>query len=400
MRPDDRAIARVKAVLAAVGVLTASLGGAFALGLVGTPSVVGVENRFGDVNQDRTMILTDLTVNNPNPIGVRLGDTTVNYTVHMNDVEMAKGSKAGLQVESGNSTLPFETRMLNDRIPPWWVSHIRNDEVTNVTIDATVRTGLLGNRSFDLDQRERVETDIISAFASNETRPVDGPESPVFENPVLYINSTDGEWGEVTDRETPIPMEFVVYNPQLEPYTITEVGYEISMNDIAMGEGTTEQTYVIPGGSAETIRTTPTIDNRNLDDWWVSHLQNDQRTTLRIDFYARVELPTGNEIRVPLDRLTYEQDFETDIFGTKNGSTGDGTTGSTATPTPTATSTDGGLLGDGGDATPTDTDSGLVGDDTPAPSDTPIPDETPAPEDTPTETDGGLIGSVMRALPA
>jgi LEA14-like dessication related protein len=399
MGPDDRAIARVKAVLAAVGVLTASLGGAFALGLVGAPSVVGVENRFGDVNQDRTTILTDLTVNNPNPIGVRLGDTTVNYTVYMNDVEMAKGSKAGLQVESGNSTLPFETRMLNDRIPPWWVSHIRNDEVTNVTIDATIRTGLLGNRSFDLDQRERVETDIISAFASDETRPVDGPESPVFENPVLYINRTDGEWGEVTDRETPIPMEFVVYNPQLEPYTITEVGYEISMNDIAMGEGTTEQTYVIPGGTAETIRTTPTIDNRNLDDWWVSHLRNDQRTTLRIDFYARVELPTGNEIRVPLDRLTYEQEFETDIFGTKNGSAGEGTTGSAATPTPTATGTDGGLLGDGGDATPTDTDSGLVGDDTPAPSDTTVPDETPAPDDTPTETDGGLIGSVMWVLP-
>jgi LEA14-like dessication related protein len=385
MRPDDRAIARVKAVLAAIGVVTASLGGAFALGLVGAPSVVGVENRFGDVNQDRTMILTDLTVNNPNPIGVRLGDTTVNYTVDMNDVEMARGSKAGLQVESGNSTLPFETRMLNDRIPPWWVSHIRNDEVTNVTIDATIRTGLLGNRSFDLDQRKQVETDIISAFASDETRPVDGPESPVFENPVLYINRTDGEWGEVTDRETPIPMEFVVYNPQLEPYTITEVGYEITMNDISMGEGTTEETYIIPGGSAETIRTTPTIDNRNLDDWWVSHLQNDQRTTLRIDFYARVELPTGNEIRVPLDRLTYEQEFETDIFGTKNESAGNGTTGSTATPT--ATSTDGGLLGDGGDATPTDTGSGLVGDD------------TPAPDDTPTETDGGLIGSVMGVVP-
>lgn len=398
MGPDDRAIARVRAVIAAVGVLTASLGGAFALGLVGAPSVVGVENRFGDVNQDRTVILTDLTVDNPNPIGVRLGDTTVNYTVYMNDVEMARGSKSGLQVESGNSTLPFETRMLNGRIPPWWVSHIRNDEVTNVTIDATIRTGLLGNRSFDLDQRRQVETDIISAFASDETRPVDGPESPIYDNPVLYINSTDGEWGEVSDRETPIPMEFVVYNPQLKPYTITEVGYEISMNDISMGEGATEETYLIPGESTETIRTTPTINNRNLDDWWVSHLQNDQRTTLRIDFYATVELPTGNEIRVPLDRLTYEEEFETDIFGTKNGSrAGDDATASTATPTPTAT--DDGLLDGDGDTTPTDTEDGLVGDDTPAPDDTPVSDDTPAPDDTPTETDGGLIGSVMRVVP-
>ncbi|TSD14282.1 hypothetical protein DP107_08505 [Haloglomus irregulare] len=385
---NDRAVARLQVALAAFGLLTASVVGAFAVGLVGAPSVVAVENRFGDVNQNRTIINTGLTVDNPNPIGVRLGDSTVNYTVLMNDVEMARGSKAGLRIESGNSTLPFRTRMFNERIPPWWVSHIRNDEVTNVTIDATVRTSVLGNRSFDLDQQQEVETDIISAFASDETRPVDGPSNPLYDNPVLYINSTDAEWGEVDRRTTPIPMEFVVYNPQLEPYTITEVGYDISMNGVPMGQGTTDETYVIPGGSTETISTTPTIDNRNLDEWWVSHLENDQRTTLRIDFYARVELPTGNEIRVPLDRLTYTQEFETDIFGTRNGTdTGDGTATpagtSTPTPTPTPTPTDDGLLDDG---TSTATDDGVV-------DDTPVPGATP----TGTATDDGLLGSLTRA---
>jgi LEA14-like dessication related protein len=396
---DDRAIARVKAVLAALGVLTASVGGAFALGLVGAPSVVDVENRFGDVNDEQTMILTDLVVNNPNPIGVRLGGSTVNYTVYMNDVEMAQGSKAGLDVDSGNTTLPFRTRMRNDRIPPWWVSHIRNDEVTNVTIDATVQTSVLGNRSFDLNQRKQVETDIISAFASDETRPVNGPENPLYANPVLYINRTDAEWGQVDRQQTPIPMEFVVYNPQLKPYTITEVGYDITMNNISMGSGATDEVYVIPGGSTETLRTTPAIDNGNLDEWWVSHLQNDQETTLRIDFYAKVELPTGNEIRVPLDRMTYVQEFETDIFGTKNES--DGTTGSTPTPTSAA---DDGEPG-GGDSTPSPTEAtdGLVGDETP----TSASDETPAttptepqgPAATPTD-DGGLIGAVMRVVPS
>jgi LEA14-like dessication related protein len=385
---NDRAVARLQVALAAFGLLTASVVGAFAVGLVGAPSVVAVENRFGDVNQNRTIINTGLTVDNPNPIGVRLGDSTVNYTVLMNDVEMARGSKAGLRIGSGNSTLPFRTRMFNERIPPWWVSHIRNDEVTNVTIDATVRTSVLGNRSVDLDQQQEVETDIISAFASDETRPVDGPSNPLYDNPVLYINSTDAEWGEVDRRATPIPMEFVVYNPQLEPYTITEVGYDISMNGVPMGQGTTDETYVIPGGTTETIRTTPTIDNRNLDEWWVSHLENDQRTTLRIDFYARVELPTGNEIRVPLDRLTYTQEFETDIFGTRNGTdTGDGTATpagtSTPTPTPTPTPTDDGLLDDG---TSTATDDGVV-------DDTPVPGATP----TGTATDDGLLGSLTRA---
>jgi LEA14-like dessication related protein len=392
MGPEGLAVARWKTVVAAVGVLTATLGGAFALGLLGAPSVVAVENRFGEVDAERTMVLTDLVVDNPNPIGVRLGDSTVNYSVHMNDVEMATGSKAGLQVQSGNTTLDFRTRMLNDRIPPWWVSHVRNDEVTNVTVDATVKTSVLGNRSFDLNQRQQVETDIISAFASDEPRPVNGPENPLYSNPVLYINRTDAEWGEVTPEATPIPMEFVVYNPQqLKPYTITEVGYELSMNDIPMGAGTTDETYIVEGRTTETLTTVPTIDNRKLDDWWVSHLRNDQTTTLRIDFYAKVEIPAlggdSEEIRVPLDRMTYVRTFETDIFGTKNASGGapDATPAGTPTPTPTGTTPEGidDATPDGVDDTPTD-GGGLLG--------TPSPLGTPTDAPTPTEDDGGLLG--------
>jgi LEA14-like dessication related protein len=377
---DDRGIARAKAFVATVGLLTASIGGAFALGVIGAPSVVGVENRFGDVNDNRTIIRTDLVLNNPNPIGVRLGGSTVNYTVRMNDVEMATGSKAGLEVQTGNSTLDFETAMFNDRIPPWWVSHIRNDERTNVTIDATVRTSLLGNQSFDIDQRKQVETDIISAFASDETRPVNAPDSSlggglVYSNPVLFVNRTSAEWGQVTQQETPIPMEFTVYNPNTKPYTISEVGYTITMNNITMGEGATEETYVVEGRTTETLRTAPTIRNGRLDEWWVSHLQNDQTTRLRIEFYAKIELDAiDKDIRVPLDRLDYTREFETDIFGTKN-ATGNAT-GTAATPTGTPTAT----------PTPESATGGLTGTDSP----TAVPDDS-TPPGTATPTDDGLV---------
>jgi len=381
-------------------VLVGAIGGAFALGVVGAPGVVAVDNSFGPVTNETTVVNTDLVVNNPNPIGVQLGGTDVNYTVRMNDVSIAAGNKSGLAIEQGNSTLAFSTEMRNGQIPPWWVSHIRNDEVTNVTIDATVQTSVLGNQNFDIQQRQQVETDIIGQFNSDETRPVNGPSNPLYSNPVLYVNETRGEWGEVTEAETPIPMAFVVYNPQLEPYTVTEVGYEVTMNGVAVGEGVTERPYVIEGGATETIETTPVIRNERLDDWWVTHLENDQVTQLRIDFYARVELPTGTEIRVPLDELAYERTIETDIFGNKEESAVDGSDGSTATPTDEGTATDDGT------ATPTPTDDGLISTDdgtaTPTPTDadtatpTPTPTSTPAPTSTPTPTptptdDGGLI---------
>jgi LEA14-like dessication related protein len=349
--------------------------GGFSLGLLGAPSVGDVQNQFGDVTDETTQIHTDLVVENPNPIGVSLGDVTVSYDVKMNDVEMANGTKEGVSVASGNSTVELTTNMQNDRIPPWWVSHVRNGEQTTVRIDASVRSGTLG-RTFDAPPVERqVETDVISQFNSSETRPVNASQ-PFVSDPVAYVNETSAQWGEVTEAETPIDMRFVVYNPKTMPLAISEIGYTITMNNITVGEGTSDREHVIEGHSSETIRTETAIRNGKLDDWWVSHLENEQVTQLRIDFYAKMEFG-GETFRVPLDDLTYTKTIETDIFGNKNGSgaddgganetTEDGdssedttTEGETATEEETTTETT-----DSNETTTTDDDSvlglGLVG---------------------------------------
>jgi len=341
---DVRALflgSKLKAVATALGVVVASAGVAFGAGVIGTPGVVAVENRFGDVSNRTTVIKTDMVVSNPNPIGVQLSDTRINYTVGMNNVSIAAGDKEGVGVDPGNTTLNFTTQMQNTKIPDWWVTHVRNDERTTVDIDARARTGLLGGRVFPFEQTKRIETDIIGQFNSDERRPVNSPQTqPGTENPVLFVEETRASYGTVTDAETPIDMRFTLYNPKLQPYTITEVGYEITMNGVDVGAGATDDDYavVIPPDDTETLDTRTAIANAKLDDWWVSHLENNQVTDLRIDFYAKVELPTGNEARVPLDQLTYENRIETDIFGNKdenentNGDP-DGTT-PTATPTP------------------------------------------------------------------
>jgi len=344
---------RLKAAVTALLVVTATVGGAWALGVVGTPNVASVDNRFGDANQQRTVIHTDLVVNNPNPVGVQLDDTRVNYTIAMNNVSIANGTKRGLQVDPGNTTLEFSTQMRNEKIPAWWVTHVRNGERTEVQIDAQARTGLLGGRVFPFEETKEVETDIIGQFNSNETRPVNAERPPpTADNPVLYVNSTRASWGRATETETPIDMRFEIYNPNLQPYTVTEIGYEISMNGIQVGEGQTRESpaIIIPSQSTETLDTWTVIDNPTLDEWWVSHLQNDQVTDLRIDFYAVVELPGGQTVRAPLDELTYEKRIETDVFGNENESRDGGSGTPTTAPTATPTESDGIVT------TPTDTE--------------------------------------------
>ncbi|SFL11351.1 LEA14-like dessication related protein [Halogranum rubrum] len=371
---------KLKVGVIVVVLLVGTLGGAVALGAVGTPSVSGVENRFGGVNETSTVIESDLHVSNPNPLGVALGGLSADYAVSMNGVEMAHGVKSGVDIDRGNSTLPFSTTMDNERIPAWWVSHIRNGESTTLTVDASVHSSLL-DYSFGAPKVERtVETDLISAFNSTETRPVNA-DAPVVSDPVLYVNETSAQWGEVNESVTPIDMDFTMYNPKAFPVPVSEIGYTITMNDVTVGNGTSAQGYVIPAGGQRTVETRTLVENERLDEWWVTHLERNQRTDLEIDFYAKVRV-TGETIRIPLDEMTYTETIETDMFGTKVEATGQtnvtsesNESASTPEPTVTTTSTDGGSDSTTPTATPTDTASA-----------------TPTPEsgETTTEDDGLL----------
>jgi LEA14-like dessication related protein len=274
--------------------------------------------------------------------------------------------------------------MANERIPAWWVSHVRNDERTTVRIDASVHSSTLG-RSVDLPQRRTVETDLIGQFRSTADRPVNA-DLPLVSDPVLVIRETDAQWGNVTDRRTPIDASMTVYNPKTVPYVVTEIGYNVTMNGVPVGNGTTDRAHAIPGRSERTVGTTVAIDNRRLDEWWVSHLRNDQVSELRIDFHATVRLPDGSTVRVPLDALTYTETIETDVFGTKNASSNGSTGSSASTATP------------GGSTTTPETTTGAAtaADDTATDGDVPTSDDTPTERDTgtatrTTTTDGGLL---------
>ncbi|WP_424018311.1 LEA type 2 family protein [Halorientalis pallida] len=367
------------------------------LGVIGVPGVGAVENRFGSVNNSTTVIETDMVVTNPNPVGVSLSGTTVNYTVQMNDVSMATGQKEGLSIDSGNSTLSFRTYMQNDRIPPWWHSHIENRERTEVVIDAVVRSGLLGGRRISLPQKRTIETDLIGQFNSSETRPIEAGRS-FPSDPILFVNETSARWdrADLSRERTPIAMSFRAYNPKQYPYAISELGYTITMNDVQVGEGSSQDVATILPRTTQRIRADVAIRNRNLDDWWVTHLRNGQVTELEIQFYAVVDpaddavgggLGGTGSFRIPLDPLDYRTTIETDMFGTKNESasgssdsgSGDGEGGQTTPTAPTDGSPDGGSSetttdegsttetadgtdGDtGGSVTTTDDDGGLLG---------------------------------------
>ncbi|WP_439026164.1 LEA type 2 family protein [Haloarchaeobius sp. DT45] len=302
----------VVSLVVIVGLLVAVVG-------VGAPSVDGVENRFGDVNESTTVVVSEIGVHNPNPIGSGFLDVTADYEIGMNGITMATGRKENIQTPPGNSTLELRTDLQNEKIPAWWASHIQNDEQTQVAIDARLNAGLVG-RSFSVPTQKRsIQTDMLSSFNSTETREVNA-DQPLVSDPVLYVNETAGQWGNATNETTPIVLDFYIYNPKPYPIPISQIDYAIFMNELTVGNGTNTQEYVLQPGEVTQVRTVTRIENDRLDEWWVTHVQNDQVTQLRIEFDATLEV-SGTKVTVPMDAFTHRETIETDIFGTKDGST-------------------------------------------------------------------------------
>nr|WP_255457579.1 LEA type 2 family protein [Halorussus sp. JP-T4] len=150
---------------------------------------------------------------------------------------------------------------------------------------------------------------MLSSFDSDAAQSVE-----VGGRTLLTVAGTDASWGTATENRTPLRFAATVRNPNGAPVTFSKLGYEVSMNDVTVAEGTAEGGVEIPANATDTIDVNATLDNRKLDEWWVSHLRNDETTTLDVSVYAVDE--TGEETRrVPLSFMSKQVVFETDVLG-------------------------------------------------------------------------------------
>jgi len=175
-----------------VGGLVVVLVLAFLLGFVGIPQVERIDNEFGAVNNSTTEIRTGITVNNPNVIGISLGGVTIDYVVDMNGVRMATGQKNGVSLGTGNSTVELVTYLDNSQIPEWWYTHIQRGERSDLVVDADIDSGTFGTHNFKTN--ESIRTNILGAFNSTETRPINA-STTLVSDPVLYLNETSASTG-------------------------------------------------------------------------------------------------------------------------------------------------------------------------------------------------------------
>jgi len=335
--------------------------GAVFLGFLGTPSAgVADVGDWGTVTDERTEVVTSLWVDNPTPLGIKLGNgITVDYTLYMNDVGLAAGRKSNISIPSGNNTIEISTSIRNQRLREWWVSYVRANETIPVRINASadVDAGQLSTTvEFPQFDQTMLSTErpviasmsgVAGAAEGNYTRSVSADElSSTAFGPLLGTVSPSesatvgyevrrgwATWGNVTDDRTNLLLHFDVHNPSEMvpvPAEPENVGASIRMNDVALlnatgddvalrnpGNFTTLESFggpVIPPGETKHVLYAVEMDNDRIDDWFRSHVRREEVTDLRAQFQLVFEAGS-QQFRVPqADPLAYECRLQTGIL--------------------------------------------------------------------------------------
>ena len=273
---------------------------------LGKPEIRGISHRWGNVTPSTTEIITKIKVYNPNPIPLPLKDILIE--VYMNNIKMGEGSalKAEIKAKS-ESEIIISTKLENDKIPEWWITHIRNGEKSTINIRGYLIFDLkVIEFKYPIELSNLVETNILAGLSLDKPHKVNvGPIT-------LVIKSVKSYWGDVDENYTEIITLAKIYNDNLIPVPIVKFHYLVEMNGIKLAEGTNAVETIIKPKSEETITFVTKIDNSLLDKWWVSHIKNGERTKVKIILEPVIKV-LGKEFKFIVAEK--ESEFTTNLLG-------------------------------------------------------------------------------------
>ena len=98
---------------------------------------------------------------------------------------------------------------------------------------------------------------------------------------------SESAWGTVNEDYTELLSTVTTYNDNpLIPLPILKSKSFFEMNNIRLAESTSNTQTLILAGSQETITYITKIDNSKLNEWWVSHIKNDESTSIHINIQS------------------------------------------------------------------------------------------------------------------
>lgn len=273
---------------------------------LGAPEVRGVSSSWGEVTTDTAEVVTTVRVHNPNPVAIPLTD--VETELLLNDVRLGEGSAESAEMPANTtSDVVISTEIRNEKIRDWWVTHVRNDERSTLRLNGSLVFDLtIDELRHPVERTRPVETDILGSLEADRPREIStGPLS-------LTLQSVDSRWGTVTRETTEIRTRATVRNDNPLPVPLTNLRYTVDMNGVRMAEGTTRDEVTLDPDAETLLRIDTELRNDRIDDWWTSHLRNDEHTDVTATLEATAEV--AGETRT-LTLSERETGFDTDLLG-------------------------------------------------------------------------------------
>jgi LEA14-like dessication related protein len=236
----------------------------------GESADIEIENtNWGDVTEQDLSVVSDVSVTNP----VRSFQSELSGTLSMNGYEMATVTTPQTTIEEGTSTVTVTSSVSRNNMATWWESHVNNDETSDVNIQMSgdfSKAGLSGNPS--ATKHKEFSTGIIDSLRGSlsnaEGKKVNGK---------IILEDTGAEWGEVNEEESEVKVRFTVTNNANVPILITEFSGRSQFNEIRLLEWETQRNdRTLRRGETTEIDVVATVDNEKIDDWFASHIQQEE----------------------------------------------------------------------------------------------------------------------------
>jgi LEA14-like dessication related protein len=269
------------------------------------PEMKSVTMHWGEVNSTTTQIISNVYVSNPLPFSIPLSG--VNVKIYMNGIEMGTGYSVGkTDISPPGGTIRLVIDLMNSKLVDWWCSHIRNGERTTVKIVSDLQFSILGFKfGIPITKVNEFKTDLLSGI---RTKNVDITVDGINVGEVKDLNL---RWGDVTHDTTQIIASGTVVNNMPIPLYLRYFEYHIYMNGIDMGRGKITSTKIIKPKSQGRVEFTMLLQNSKIPEWWVTHIRNGEKTTVKIVTGLGMEI-NGKDVFIGLQ--SYKYTFHTNIL--------------------------------------------------------------------------------------
>ncbi|GAA0196081.1 LEA type 2 family protein [Haladaptatus pallidirubidus] len=295
---------------------------------------------WGTVTDQHTEIITTFWTNNPYPIDLTTGKILhLRYSLSLNGVTIAEGTRDRVDLPRGNTTQTQSTYLQNSRLKEWWVNFLRANETVHATANGRARiitpVKTWTYQTSTTHTQFENQTPILDSFSQAAQR-TEGKYvrtqrlniGPIRRNVTVGAEVQDAQarWGRVNQNQTTLLLRFRIHNPSKTiPIIVEPTGLRMraDVNGVRMfhsGRGVisannTKQTLLLPGETREVIIPV-TMDNDKVDEWFRSHAQNGERSTIAVHLQLVLDpLGIGTPIRVPSGNgITYRCHMQTAIF--------------------------------------------------------------------------------------